>query len=204
MILENEISIYDFVCSISEGVDSVNPGLDSHHKKVACIAYNIAMEMNLPNDDIQDILLAAMMHDIGAFSSEEQIQIQTFLSHDNRLNKYTELEYNLMKNCEPLAKAAALIRCYHTGFDESNPDIPIGSYIIHLADKSSILFDEHRDTLSQVPEVFTKISQKQDMFHPDAFAAFGRLIKKAQKRPWNINIIKDEIATLGKDFVLQL
>ena len=42
MYIENGISIYDFATTISEGVDLVTPGLDCHHKMVACIAYNIA------------------------------------------------------------------------------------------------------------------------------------------------------------------
>ena len=38
MLIKNEISIYDFVCSISKGVDLINPDIDSHHarKKFFC------------------------------------------------------------------------------------------------------------------------------------------------------------------------
>jgi len=200
MLIENEMCIYDFVCSISENVDLIMPGLDKHHKKAACIAYNIAIEMNLPNDDIQDIVLAAMMHDISTFSSEEQIKWRKTLPYDNDANQYEQIGYEFLNNFEPLTKAVALIKFYHAGFDELNSDIPIGSYIIHLADRSSMLFEEHRDILTQIPEVFVKISQKKDMFHPEVFAAFSRLVKRAQKRPWNLNIIKDEIAILGKGF----
>jgi len=200
---ENGSSIYDFVCTISEGVDLVTPGLDRHNKRVASIAYNIAMEMNLPIDDIQDIVLAAMLHDISVFASGEEMKGQAFISPGSGLYHHEQLNDKLMNNFEPLTKAVALIRHYHTSFDKQNPDIPMGSHIIRLADEMSALFDERRDILAQFSEVFEKISKKQDLFNPDAFAALRRLVSKARKRPWNLNIIKDEIATLGKGVVLQ-
>lgn len=203
MFIEKGISIYDFVCTISEGVDLFSPGLDRHHKRVTCIAYNIAMEMNLSVDDIQDIVLAAMLHDISLFSSGEEIKAEAIISHGNELIQHTQLDYRLMKNYEPLAKAVSLIRHYHACFDKSNPDMPMGSHIINLADKLSLLFDEHRDILSQFSEVFEKISQNQDLFNPDVFEAFRRLVPKVRKRPWNLNIIKDEIATLSKGVASQ-
>jgi len=177
MLIENEISIYDFVSAISEAVDLASSALTNHHKKVACIAYNIALEMNLPNDEIQDIVLAAMLHDIGAFSLEELIKIKTVEYSDNELNKHALFGYKLLKKFAPLAKAAELVRYHHTVFNKSNLDIPIGSYIIHLADRASILFDEQSEILAQIPEVFENITIISEIFHPDAFAAFSRLTK---------------------------
>jgi len=177
MLIENEISIYDFVSAISEAIDLVSSTLNNHHKRVTYIAYNIAMEMNLPNNEIQDIVLAAMLHDIGAFSIEERIKIQTIVSHDNSLNQHALYGYKLLKKFEPLSKAAELIRYHHADFDESNTDIPLGSYIIHLADRSSLLFDEHSEILAQVPEVLAKIFRIKDRFHQGALAAFSRLVR---------------------------
>lgn len=201
MFIKNENPVYDFVSSISAAVDLITPGLDGHHKKVTCIAYNIAREMNLSNDEVQYIVLAAMMHDICAFANEESLKNQTTASCDNESNQYAQIGYKLLKNFGPLTKAIALINYYHTGFNKPNPDIPIGGYIIHLADKAAALIDGRQDILTQVPEIFAEISQSQNIFHPEAFAAFARVVKKAKKRPWNINIIKDEIATFGRDFI---
>jgi putative nucleotidyltransferase with HDIG domain len=174
MLIENEVSIYDFVAAISGTVDLVSPPINNHHKRVAYIAYNIALEMNLPNDEIQDIVLAALLHDIGAFSTEERKKI---ISFDTDMNKHAEIGYKLLKNFEPLSQIAVLIKYHHTVFEKSNHDIPIGSYIIHLADRLSLFFDEHDEILAQVPKVFEKISKKQSVFHPDAIAAFSRLAK---------------------------
>ena len=177
MFIKNEISIYDFVCALSEAVDLVFPALNSHHKKVAYLACNIALEMNLPNNEVQDIVLAAMLHDIGAFSLGERIKALAFEQFPEEMFQHSLLGYKLLKNFEPLAQAAVLVKFHHTDYDPSRDDVPIGSYIIHLADRIPILFDENREVLDQVPFILEKISKNFHKFHPDVYIAFLRLAK---------------------------
>jgi HD-GYP domain-containing protein (c-di-GMP phosphodiesterase class II) len=177
MFVKHEISVYEFVRSIAETVDLVSPALNGHHKKVARIACNIAMEMNLPNGEIQDIVLASMLHDIGAFSIGERIKDLTFELDETEMSRHAVLGYNLLKGFEPLAKAAAIIKCHHANFDASRCDVPLGSYIIHLADRAVVLFDSNREILAQVPKALEKISKKSRKFHPDVFAAFLRMAR---------------------------
>jgi HD-GYP domain-containing protein (c-di-GMP phosphodiesterase class II) len=175
--MENRISIYDFVCAISDVVNLASPAINKHHKEVASLSCKIAQEMNLPDDEIQDIILASIMHDIGAFSMEDRIKTLTSEPDVNITNKnqHSLLGYKLLKGFEPLSKAALLIKHHHKVYDKSSNDIPIGSYIINLADRASILFNENREIIEQVPEVFAKISKKQHIFHPHALVAFSRL-----------------------------
>ena len=175
--MEDRISISDFACAISDVIDLASPALDKHHKKVAYLSCRIAQEMNLPNNEIQDIILASIMHDIGWFSMEDRIKSLVFEFDLNytKSNQHAILGYKLLKGFEPLAKAALLIKNHHDVYDKSRHDIPIGSYIIHLADRASILFDERREILEQVPEVYAKISEKQHLFHPHTLIAFNRL-----------------------------
>ncbi|MCL1836229.1 MAG: HD domain-containing protein [Treponema sp.] len=176
MNVRNEIPIYDFVCAISEAIDLVSPVLNRHHKKVAYIAGHIALQMNLPNSDVQDIVLASMLHDIGAFSIGERIEAQTLEYHDSELNRHAFLGYKLLKNFRPLARAAKLIRYHHADYHSAGYNVPLGSYVIHLADRVAILFDENREVLGQVMGVVEKISKKYQKFHPASFIAFLRLV----------------------------
>jgi HD-GYP domain-containing protein (c-di-GMP phosphodiesterase class II) len=177
MFVKKEIALFDFVSSLSDIVDLVSPARNSHHKKVAYIACNIALEMNLPANGIQDIVLAAMLHDIGAFSLGEKIKMLAFELQENESYQHAFLGYKLLKGFKPLTDAATLIRYHHMDFNPSRHDIPVGSYIIHLADRVSILFDDNCEILEQIPEIIQKIMPSYRKFHPDVFAAFYRLTK---------------------------
>jgi len=124
--------------------------LNSHHQKVAYISYRIAQELQLPSHEIKDIVLAALLHDMG---------------------------YKLLKDYAPLAKAAKLIKYHHTDYENSRGDIPLGSCIIHLADRLCVLFDEQHEIKAQVPQVLERIAKKNHKFHPVTLNALGKLIK---------------------------
>jgi len=174
---EQLFSIFDVASGISEAIDFVSPELNNHHQKVAYIAYNIAKEMNLSDEKINDIVLASILHDIGAFTSEERFKVIFAFFNDSEYDKHQIMGYKLLRNFEPFCRAALLIRYHHTHFDESSNEIPLGSYIIHLADRLSILFDKDREILEQVPEIMNNIEKNQSIFHPDAMDAFRRLAK---------------------------
>ena len=178
MRIENEISIYDFVCAISEAVDFISPSMNNHHKMVSYMSYRIAQEANLPENDVQDIILASILHDIGAFSVEDRMVSTTYESCVIEGNQHDLMGYKLLKCFEPLSKSATLIKYHHTHYDKSNPDIPIGSYIIHLADSVSVLFHDHCEILEQIPGILAEISQRKHEFHPDLLAVFYELAKK--------------------------
>jgi len=171
MLIDKEIPIYDFISAISETVDMASPVLNNHHNKVAYISYRIAKRMELANDDIQDIVLAAILHDIGEFSTEDRIKEFVFDSFDTELCEHSILGYKLLKNFTPLANAAQLIKYHHASYEKLRAEIPMGSDIIHLADRVCVLLNERREILSQIPEVLDRIIQQHKNFHPDTIAA---------------------------------
>ena len=178
MLIENEISINDFVSAISEAIELVSPILNNHHKRTAYISYSIAQKMGIPNDTIKDIVLAAMLHDIGIASLKELLKVISLEAQDTYLNQHAQRGYELLKGFTPLAKAAELIKYHHEEYQKSKTHIPMGSYIIHLADRVAIAYDEQREVLGQIPEVLAKIQQNREVFHPDVFTALNRLAKK--------------------------
>jgi len=178
MFIEKEIPIYDFVYAISETVDLVSPVLSGHHNKVAYISCRIAQEMELPDDDIQQIILAAMLHDVGAFSVGYRLKLLNYAYFEADLTKHAFLGYKLLKNFAPFTKVAGLIKYHHTDFNKSQRNVPLGSYIIHLADRVSVLFDEQTEILEQVPEVCEKIFQTAHKFHPDMLSIFSGLANR--------------------------
>ena len=177
MYNEKEIPIYDFVCVISETLDLVVPALSGHHKKVAIIACRIAQSMNIPDEEIQYIILASMLHDVGAFSAAERLKIQQYNSFEEGLDEHAIRGSRLLKGFAPFSKVAKIIQYHHANYDPLKRSIPLGSYIVHLADRISVLPDERLEILGQVPEILENIRLKKHQFHPDILAAFINLSK---------------------------
>jgi len=177
MLISNELSIFDFVYAISEIVDLVSQDLNNHHKRVTYISYKIAQEMKLTEEEINDIVLSAILHDIGAFSAQERIKIKMLEIYDSDANHHAEIGSKLIKRFKHFDNVAEIVRYHHTNFDSSRPEIPLGSYIIHLADILSFILDENREILGQVKEIHEKIDNKRSWFHPDTLSALKSLSK---------------------------
>jgi len=173
--MEGDFSVLDFASSISDAIDLVYPALSNHHKKVAYLSYYIAKEMNLPDHQIMDIVLAAILHDIGAFSINERMSVVNALFDDSAHNQHALIGYRLLQDCKPLDHAAAIIKYHHAHYTAAAHGIPLGSYIVHLADRLSLLLNESSEILEQVPEIMKQIEENSSSFHPDTLSALRRL-----------------------------
>src|SRR5208283_1716737 len=72
------VPIYELFRCMSNAMDLVHPELVDHHKRTAFIAASIADEMGLPCEQQKNVLLAALIHDAGAFSLTEKLNVARF------------------------------------------------------------------------------------------------------------------------------
>jgi len=177
LYLEGDFSVFDFAASISEAIDLVYPALSNHHKKVAYISYSIAKEMDMPDPEVMDIVLAAILHDIGAFSIAERMCVVNAMFDDSAHNQHALIGSRLLQDCKPLDHAANIIKYHHAHYTAAARGIPIGSYIVHLADRLSLLLNEGSEVLEQVPQIMARIEENKKAFHPGALDALRRLVR---------------------------
>jgi len=178
MVTKQEISIYDFVSAISEAIDLVSRLMNNHHKRVAYISCAISKEMNLSDLDTEEIVLAAMLHDIGAFSIKERVQALTYENYNDEIDKHSKMGSKLLKPFKPLKKAALLIDGHHAEYDKFGDSVPLGSQVIHLADRVAAQFESGRDALEKAPAIIEKIREDRQKYHPGTLAAFEDLGKR--------------------------
>jgi response regulator RpfG family c-di-GMP phosphodiesterase len=125
-------------------VDMRGSSLPGHGRQVAELARNIATQMNLEPKDVQDVFIAALLHDLGriGFSDELLATPLTSLQGDalSQYRKHPLHAEHLLMPLEDLAGAAAIIRCQLERFDGNGfPNrlvgfaIPIGARILALA-----------------------------------------------------------------------
>jgi len=132
--------------------------------------------MGLPEEMIMDTVLAAILHDIGAFSIAERMCVVNALFDDSEYNQHALIGYKLLQDCKPLDQAATIIKYHHAHYKAAARGVPLGSYIVRLADRLSLLLNDGSEILEQVPEIMKKIEENSQTFHPDTLAALRRLV----------------------------
>lgn len=183
MASELRIGLFDLISCLSEAVDLVCPALVNHHERVAYIALSIGAGLNLPEKEKNELLLAGALHDIGAISLREKLDILQFETSGTRL--HSELGYILLKSFAPLSGIADLVRFHHVswsrgfGAEYKGNEVPVGSQILHLADRVAVLVKGQQEVLGQSDGICKKIREQSDrMFKPHLVEAFMELASR--------------------------
>ncbi|MDU2064730.1 MAG: HD domain-containing protein [Sporomusaceae bacterium] len=180
-----QIPIFQLITSLAKTVDLINPLLSNHHNRVAYIAYQLAKEFGFSIRDREQILLAGLLHDVGAVSLPGRMELLHFDTVN--IGLHCELGYRLLKKFTPFQGIANIIRFHHMSWEEDKKNtnqseiIPLASHILHLADRISVLVEDEKEIFHQVPEIIKKIEQHTNiMFHPQIVECFKTICHKEE------------------------
>lgn len=173
-----------------------SPQLGAHSKRVAELARLMAMELECPPNEVNEIYIAGLLHDVGKIGLSDE----TLFSPVGSLNKEQKTE--LMSHCSKgehlfvgqpdMESIATMIRHHHERFDgEGYPDgilekvIPMGSRILAVA--------EDYDELQQGWLAPKKLSEEEAMsfilrsggtrYDPHVLATLVPAIEKLRAAP---------------------
>lgn len=167
----------EIICSFIQSIDLFNYLLKTHHRRVAIITWNIGQKMNLSKAQLNRLILAASLHDIGALKVVERdqlIQIDIENPHPHaRLGAY------MLESFEPFKPLSKIIFYHHWSYSDHDKypiemgPVPLESYIIHHADRVDIGIDKSKPVLLQVKQVRDEMTKRAyTLFHPDVYKAF--------------------------------
>ncbi|MBU2700619.1 HD-GYP domain-containing protein (c-di-GMP phosphodiesterase class II) [Sporomusaceae bacterium BoRhaA] len=170
--------------ALSLALELASGGLSRHHWRTAIIADRIAEEINLVDKERQQLIYAALLHDIGAASSwSEKHQIRNYANP--LLHKHAEVGYELLKDSAQLGYLADTIRHHHDLWDGSSPasfvgqEIPLLSRIISLADRVEVLLRDDQFIFDQRPVILATIRQSSGIsFDPDLVQALHEISRQ--------------------------
>jgi len=175
---------------ITEIVEIRDPYLRGHHQRVFKLATAIAQEMKLPQDKIEGVRLASLVHDVGKVNLPTEIV--------SKPSKLVEVEFNLVKNhprtgYEILKKAdfpwsiAEIVFQHQEKIDGSGyprglkgAEILIEAKILGVANVVEAMssYKSYRPALS-INESLTEISKYENiLFDPEVVDACLRLFKE--------------------------
>ena len=172
-----DISLFNIAHSVGKISDLVDNQLSGHHRRVAYIASRIAEELNLSLREQDEIVFAGLMHDIGALSVGDRINVFNFKADSG--SEHAEKGYRLLSLFEPFKGAAESVRYHHTRWDQMSRDKEtIGGCILYLADRLDTLVKKNENILLQKEDIARQIyDESGKMFKPQVVEALKNLSK---------------------------
>ncbi|HEX8988675.1 MAG TPA: HD domain-containing phosphohydrolase [Rhodocyclaceae bacterium] len=177
MKLELNVSLNQFVFSLSQALDLINPSMADHHKRVAYVALRIAEAMGIAGREKEDLVIAAALHDVGQLPDQCG-------GADHALSSACSLRgphfgFQLLRKFKPFEGAAGIVRFHCLTWADGTNDgaqqarVPVGSHIVHLANLLDGLIDRQRPVRCQAAALCAQIAtQRGTVLMPRAVDAF--------------------------------
>ncbi len=172
-------NLYDLVDCITKAIDLINPEISNHHQQVAYLAYHIAEQLHCPIEQLQTLVLAALLHDIGALPSNDRLDFAEGDAVED--NHHAFVGAGLLAGFPRLKNIAEVVRFHHIPWKNGKGQFYHGravsplSHILHLSDRISVQINRQQNIISQVGRIKKNISEKRGTFFPpeavDAFLA---------------------------------
>jgi putative nucleotidyltransferase with HDIG domain len=126
---------------LSKLIESVDRYTEGHSVRVSSLAMDIAIAMGLPREEVENVRVAGLLHDIGKFElTTDLIRKAANLSHEEReeLSKKSDLGARIISRVGPvLNQAVPIIMAHHEFYIQgthASAQIPLGARIVAIAD----------------------------------------------------------------------
>lgn len=139
-----EQSYLSTIITLSGVVEARDQYTDKHMKDISEYSVEIAKKLKLPDDEIENIRKAALLHDLGKISVPDRILMKPDKLSEEEMDvikRHPSSGAKLIEKVEPLKRASEIIRHHQECFDGTGypdglkgEDIPLGARIIAVAD----------------------------------------------------------------------
>ena len=173
---------------LAAGVDAIDLHTYGHSHSVSRYAVAIGKALGLPDAEIRQLRMAALLHDIGKIGiSDSIIKKPGPLDEEEKqmMRKHAELGATIISHMPELADCAPAIRHHHEWYDGSGypsglkgEDIPLAARIIAVADAYDTMTTPRSYRRRVSPRVALKELRRRahTQFDPLLVAAFAPLI----------------------------
>lgn len=141
---QHEELLLSFVRSMVSTLDAKDPYTRGHSERVALVARRLGEELDLPQEDLEDIYLSGVLHDIGKIGVDDWILRKPGKLTDDefkQIQKHPMIGYNILKGLKNLQKILPGVRHHHENYNGCGyPDqlagenIPMMARILAVAD----------------------------------------------------------------------
>jgi len=183
---------FETIQALATAIEAKDPYTKGHSERVAEFAAIIAEEMKLPENEVNNLKFAALLHDIGKIGIPEHI-----LNKPDKLTKeefdvvktHPDMGASIVKKIDFLMHASSIIRYHHeryngSGYPEglTGEQIPLGAAILAVADTFDALTTDrpYRKAWS-IQETIEEIERCAGRdFKPEVVAALKTALEKGR------------------------
>jgi HD-GYP domain-containing protein (c-di-GMP phosphodiesterase class II) len=183
--------------SLTSAIDAKDSYTYGHSERVARIAIELGRQLGLQEEELSDVFLAGLLHDIGKIGIRDAVlSKQGALTPEEfaHVKQHVLIGYSILQNLRPIVHLLPGVRNHHERFDgQGYPDgligesIPLMARILAVADSYDAMTTSrpYRDALSvqQVEQILVEGANRQwDGRVVEAFMACRRKIHGIRQR----------------------
>lgn len=144
-----------------------------HAERVAHIAYRLGRELGLSQAELSELVLSALLHDVGILTDEEQLRLADLEPVRDQVSPHCYRGWTLLKSTTLFGHLAQNILEHH---DYYSPDLRPIPAVIHVADRVDILLDKELYCLWQADDILDYFQRQQgNIFCPRVAAALQKV-----------------------------
>ncbi len=143
--VELKSDLKDFVRTLTEVLEEVDPYTRHHSVRVSTYSVRLARGLRRPETEVEEIEYAALVHDLGKIGPQHQYILQKpgSLTHEEQrtLRAHPAAGAEIVAKVRTLRRVAEIVRSHHERPDGQgypyglrSADVPIGARILNVAD----------------------------------------------------------------------
>ena len=185
------VQTIDVLMRAMEARDKYTQG---HTKRVGELSSIIAVELKYNQWKIDELYMAALLHDVGKIGIEDSILNKPGKLTEEEFTKiksHPEIGYNILKDIKDSEKIRFIVRYHHERYDGNGyPDkkkaeeLNLDVFIIQLADSVDAMSTDrpYRKALTEEQILKEVKDNRGSQFHPNVVDAYLKIIKKQSKK----------------------
>lgn len=180
-----------------------------HGRLVSNLAYEIGREMQLPEEECRQLIIAGFFHDIGKteLANETAVQEQQMVVEEmNSVRLHPEKGYDILKRHGFSEEICRSVLYHHENWDGSGypfnlegSNIPLGACILRVCDVFCALVSSRPYREAFPPETAMEMMIEEiRCYHVGAFLALQRVLHRGANGEISLPEVSDEVKGVWK------
>jgi diguanylate cyclase (GGDEF)-like protein/putative nucleotidyltransferase with HDIG domain len=188
-------AVVETVTSLALAIDAKDQYTQGHSQKVSAYSVMIARALKMTTPEVEEIRLAALLHDIGKVGIPEAILNKSGpldATEWETMKTHTELGAKILEPLKPMSRIRDMVRHHHEFYDGTGYplrlegiQIPHGARVIAIADAYDTITSERAYKKARtIEDALAELERcAANQFDPDIVRVFVEVMRRVPYRP---------------------